>query len=155
MTLKTRRYTLFDRLYSVYALEPRPAEDSPEPGISPVLSPVIDIADLYPLELLVATLGLDITIGTYVSAFTVPAEQRWHLNMLSLDALTAETAPAFLDPAGTEVRVAANGTTQVFLQEELAGWKLDPRWDIGAPASGNAGDSARVMRLLFRRERLN
>lgn len=155
MTLKTRRFSLFDQLYTVYQLEPHAAEESPEPAISSVLVPVIDIADLYPVELLVASLGLEITIGTFVSAFKVPTDQRWHLLMLSLDALSADSAPALVDPAGVEVRINGNGTAQVFLREQVAGWKLDPGWDIGASASGNAGDGARILRLLFRRERLN
>jgi len=154
VTLKSRRFTLFDQLYGRYQMEPDPAVESAPPGISPVLSPVIEIADLYPLERLVATSDLTASAGTFVAALTVPTDQRWHLKVIDTETVDANTRIAMRDPAGDLVILTVGAVVFALLQE-ISHLRLDADWTLGWFTTGQAGDGDREFRLAIARERLN
>lgn len=154
MTLKTRRFTLFDQLYRVYALEPRSAEGTPEPGITPVLVPVIDIAELYGLEVLISD-AMDLTGSGTVVGHTVPEFQRWHLKALTTTPTVATSAVQLADPEGVLLQLNTPTVAQEFLLASVAHIILDPLWTMNRSATGNAGDGSEFLNVLFKRERLN
>jgi len=155
--IKSRRYTLFDELYGRYAMEIDP--QAAEPAISTLIRPTIDVADLYPVELVSAALDLTGSAGAVVPAHTVPALQRFHIYAWHFDALTATSAITLQNfPQTITMELTAQSLAlQLSLQTMNLGQALilDPGWVLGALTTGNAGDSARAFRILFRRERLN
>jgi len=153
--VKSRRFTMFDQLYSRYAIEPRPAIDSPEPGISPVIVPTIEVNDLYPLENLEDTEDISGTAGVFVEFFSVPSQERWHLLQVDMPATTANSSGRLNNPDATPTVLKANNTNALILFQEIKEWRLDAGWLLGMTGTGNAGDNSRIMRILFYRERLN
>jgi len=159
-TLKSRRFTLFDRLYTRFALEPPPAGDTPEPGVYPQLAPVIDIADLYPMEARFTTLDIQASVGTFVPAFTVPVGQRYHIKYLTKPATSANCILLLVSPDGTSgltqtINLSATGTALALVTSSQVQLKLDAGWQIGLSTTGNAGDSARTLKSLYIKETLD
>jgi len=154
VNLKSRRYTLFGRLYDRYALEPPPASDTVPPAVTTLMSAVIDVADLYAYERLVATSDLTATVGTFVTAFTVPDRQRWHLKAIDTETVDANTRIALADPAGAEINLTVGAVTFV-LQQEIAHLRLESGWEVGWKTTGQAGDGSRDFRLMIARELLD
>lgn len=162
MTLKSLRFSLFQQLYSRYAIEPAPAADSlaPAPGVFPGLSPIIDISDLYDLEPRFDTLDVQASVGNFVAAWTVPDGQRWHIKYITKPATSANCILLLVGPDGTSgltetINLTPADTSLTLLQSHQFAAKLDAGWQIGLSTTGNAGDSGRVVKTLFLRERLN
>ena len=160
--LKSLRFSLFNQLYSRYAIEPAPAADglAPAPGVFPGLSPVIDISDLYDLEPDFATIDIQAAVGTFVPAFTVPSGERWHLVHLTKPATSSATILMLVGPAGTSgltqtISLTPSGSGILLLETAIAHMKLGVGWAIGCSTTNNAGDSARVVKIIFKREHLN
>jgi len=84
MTLPSRRFNLWQRMYARFSLEPAPAQMTEPPGVATVIVPVTDADEL------LADPGIQfefsITVGAGVSAntimLTVPAGKRWKLYTL-------------------------------------------------------------------------
>jgi len=152
--LKSKRFTLFGQMYDRYALEPPPAELTLPPEVSTQLQGVIDLADLYPLERLVATSDLTAAAGTFVAALTVPTDQRWHLKVIDTETVDANTRIAMRDPAGDLVTLTV-GAVVFSLLQEISHLRLDADWTLGWFTTGQAGDGDREFRLAIARERLN
>jgi len=152
--LKSKRYTLFGRLYDRYALEPPPVQFTRPPEVSTQLSPVIDVSDLYPPELEVATLNLDVATSILVVAFTVPINQRWLFIALHTEGTNANVQLVLADPAGIEVLIGAAGNP-LRLTNDIAHIVIDAGWRIGLFGTDDIGDISRDITLMFRREFLN
>ena len=152
--LKSKRFTLFGQLYDRYALEPAPVGDSLEPAVSTLILPVIDVADLYPPNIIEATLDLDVTVGTFISAATVPVNQRWHLEAINHESTNVANQILARDPADVVIRIGP-GSQGHTLTNAIAGIILDEGWEIGASATDDVGDGARSFAFMFRREFLN
>lgn len=155
MVLPSKRFSLFNQLYERYALEPYPASAEPSSAVSPNLYPVIDISDLYPVERLEAALNLDVTAGTFISGFTVPANQRWQLVWIDTDGADANTSLTLRDPGGALVTLTIGSTAIRLLGQEISHIILDAGWEVGQTATDAIGDNARGLRMIIRRERLN
>jgi len=160
MVLKSRRFTLFDQLYGQYALEPRPAEEVPDPGVSSVIIPVFQVSDLYQLAVFIQALNLDISIGNVVVAQTVPVGERWHLAHFTKPATSVNSAITLVLPGGGIDDLDDNlNLTQVdqvttVLLNEVSHIRLEEGWRIGMTSTDNVGDIARVLRFSVYRERL-
>ena len=160
MTLKSRRFTLFDQLYDRYAIEPAPAGDVPAPGVFPGLSPVIAIDDLYDLAPRFDTLDIQAGTGTFVPAWTVPVNQRWHIKYITKPATSGNCLLLIAGPAGPNgltdtINLTPADTNLTLVQSHQIAFRLHAGWQIGLSTTNNAGDSGRVVKTLFLRERLD
>ena len=153
--LKTRRFTLFQRFYERYALEPPPASETVPPAISTLLYGAIDISDLYPPELLKNTLDLNVTLGQFVEAFTVPERQRWRLALIATPATNVNTGVFLRDPPGSTIRFSLGATAVVVFNTAVSHINLEPGWSIGLSGTNDVGDNARALDIMIRRELLD
>lgn len=121
MALKSIRFSLMDRLYRRYLLEPLPAEQTMPLSVSPIVVPVIQ-ADQVLLDPVYDDTTEDITGGGFTVFFTVPANERWYLQWffrsasssntkVSIDAVTAPNAQPVSRNGTTDERIDVRGMT--------------------------------------------
>ena len=118
--------------------------------LSQIVVPVVDAGESVPLTPTLATASLDLTGAGDVVAFTVPSGKEWKLRWLYRATVTTGYG-------GTYV---SNGTTRLLLHHGGAGASsrfpintgelpLLAGWVIGVESTGNAGDGAVVVSILY------
>ena len=153
--LKSRRFTLFGRMYDRYALEPLPAEQTVPPAVSSLLQGVIDISALYSPVIETASLDLRGAAGSFVSGLVVPGGELWHLLSIAGPAVDANTGVFLAAPDGDTIRLSLGSTAPALLNAEVGHISLEADWDVGLGSTGAAGDGARILTVMFRREFLS
>ena len=132
--IPSKKFTVYQRLYGRYKLEPRPAEETPSPDLSTTILPTTDADKLLRVP---SAQSFTVTVaGTgSITAFTIPAGERWTVYFLRA-ALASGTWTFsrfdLLDPA-TAVDIpidefTATGVSELF--EPRTPLVMDERWDL-------------------------
>jgi len=147
--LRINAFTIWQRIIEKFDLEEGGLED-PAPQLDTVISPIFDIDH--------ATRGftrgqpaLDLTAsaGTYVAGLTVGANLRWRLEVIQSDAVTANSQ-IVINVSTVEIPLTTLATVNQFLLNP--GITLQEGDSIGMLTTGDAGDSARRIRVRYSSE---
>ena len=151
MVLKSIRFSLMDRLYRRYLLEPLPADQSMPLSVSPVVVPVIQ-ADAVLVDPIFDDVTADISGGGSVVFFTVPQNERWMLQWIFRSASSSNTKVT-LDVVGAPNNqpLSSNGTTEQRI--DARGMTLSTGDAIEMDADGATG--AMTLYVNYNREILN
>jgi len=146
MPNRVGQFNIWERLRSRFRLEP----------ILPLvlktlgdeIIPVTNVDDLLlsPTSQ-TASLNLTATAGSYVSAFTVPAGERWHLRWAWHLVSVAATQMGFVN-AAVNIRISTNEIAEqsVNLGDALV---LEEGDTMGMFTSGDAGDTSITFRIHY------
>lgn len=94
------------------------------------------------------TANLTGSIGTVETLYTVPDNKLIHISIYSRQAVTVATEPiGIVSPNGT---IGLFGPSQTASYGESQDLWLGPKWIIGAPETGDAGDTAIKIQMMFR-----
>lgn len=138
MSLFSRSFTLFERLYTRFSIEPGQVSDVP-PTLSTELIPVTNVDELLRTpEAATATVDIQASAGAYVPYFTVPEGQSWIVKNLMRFGTTGASA-FMVEIGGSSVIITNTGTAGEALILNL---RLDQGDSVGLRTTGNAADSA-------------
>jgi len=150
--IPSKEYEVYRRLYARYLLEPFPVEGS-QAWVSPVIVPVTNADELLASSQIVAQAeDISASAGVYVPYFTVPAGRRWLLTGLHKPATTATTRVLLRDTINNinlDISADQTGGENVL---RLA-MKMPAGWTVGLVTTGNAGDSARILTIMYDEQR--
>jgi len=150
VVLPSKRFTIWQRMYNRYQLEPSPADSPATPGLFTVISPTIDVEDFNrALNSAITALDLTGSAGTVVAAVTAGVERRLRILAVSRDGSTANSAIAILVDSNM-IPLTALSTSEAQLQPPRL--YLGPGDSIGMLTTGDAGDDTRNCRVLFEEE---
>ena len=118
--------------------------------VSPILYPGYDLADLLTYSAVKeVTIDISGSVGSLVTAFTVPANERWWLLGWEFTNTSAPTRLfVYMDGKSFNMDDASSTGRQAFAQQKV---KLDRGAIIGARGTGNAGDDERDLKVLIER----
>ena len=153
MTLDSRRYEVFRRLGVKLLIEDAEAKGFP-PKVARLIQPVVDVSDLLLLED-AATASEDLTgsAGNTVVYFTVPTGERWHMRLFSREVAIA-ASHLIIIKAVPVINFQFTGNTQTAQFGDFAGIVLQEADRIGLAATGDPGDTAIFLHIMFGRELL-
>lgn len=150
MTLESRQYAIWRRLGRRFLLEDQPP-GGPGAAVGTAIIPVTSADDLLRVpEIQQATVDIQAAAGAFVTFFTVPAGERWHLRTLWREGTTAESNVAVRAPGSADIALlGVAGTGEVTV---LNPGIIEEAWNLGMLSTGNAGDAARTLRALIDRD---
>lgn len=148
MTQPTKQFNIWQRLYQRFLIEPFPV-DGEGPAVSMVIQPVTD-ADALLRNTLLIGVNVDLTAaaGTYVNALSVTLGKIWILKGVWRD----------VSIANTQIRIDVNDPMNLSIQstaEEFVSindMRLPEGSTLGLVTSGNAGDTAVLIRAIVEEE---
>lgn len=149
MVQPSRVFTLWQRLYTRFSIEPIVLDEPP--GVVTLIQPVSQADELLRVSVMTfADLDLQGAAGGNVPAFIVPEGERWILLSALVPATTANTQLYIGDGTLNQSWEAA-GTSQ--RRTALERFVIDENGGVvGLKATGNAGDAARTIHLFYLRE---
>jgi len=147
-TLPSKIFSLWNRLGSRFKLE-----DSPPSGLGARLGTTIipvTQADalLKTMDVGKKDLDLSASAGTFVTAFTVPANKRWtiyHLHLIS----TTGSSQLLLSDGSQSVRL---GDSKTGAHDWSGVMPADENWLVTAATSGSGADNNRECTILYEEE---
>jgi len=148
-SLSVRVYEAWHRMYDLLQVEPGSLLVPAKPELLTAIRPTIDIFRLLEIpQTLSANLDLSGSAGTFVTAFTVPATERWVLQSVAREGTTSNARVAIRDGI-TNIHV--NLTVPATAEESTNGLQLtlDKNWLIGMFTNADAGDNSINLRVFF------
>lgn len=155
MVQPSRVFTLWERLYRRFSIEPVPAQSSETPGVLTTIQPITDADELLRTPTATAFTSLDLsgTIGGFISIYTGAAGVRAHLKNVHREATIANSQIA--------IRIGGSGGVIFYLtilataeQVWVGDITLDEGDQLGVIATGNAGDDTQAADFYFESEDL-
>lgn len=143
--IPSKRFAIWSRLYRRFLLEPTPATGSLS-SVGVGIVPVTDVDALLHQPLAVnTTMDLSVTQGTFISIYAVPVNRRARVDFASIGSTTGTVfLICRIIVEGTAVDVSLSVPTASFHQYLGSPLTLNEGDSIGAAASGNGADNARV-----------
>lgn len=140
MVLPSKRFRIWERLYTRFMLEPPPAGSSPQPAVVKTIQPVTNVDEL------LTDLGIDLTTGIVGTATggkemrSITEDEEWECWVVEMARQTGDrTIDTFSikDPENTEVVIEAFTATATY-RSGLLVWPLKMRrgWKFMANFSG-------------------
>jgi len=148
VTLFTRAFQLFGRLYARFSIEPGAVSAQP-PTISTMIVPVTQ-ADvlLFTPSADTATVDIQASAGAFAAFFTVPDGKRWRVKRMMRFGTTGASA-LMINVGGSAVLLTNTGTSGEAVNLDLL---LDQTEAMGLRTTGNAADSAVRADLVYEEE---
>jgi len=147
--LQVRAYEAWHRLYDLLLIEPGSLVVAAKPRLLTAVQPTVDLFRLLETpETLTANLDLDVSAGAFVTAFTVPSNERWILTGLFRRSTNTATRTAIRDPSSAiHYHVLPEGTAEA--SENALRITLDRNWTIGMFSTDDALDGIINLRAVI------
>lgn len=152
--LQSRQFDLFRKLGAKLLIEDESAQGAP-PVVLRGITPVIDVSRLLISED-AETASNDLTggIGNSVTYFTVPDGERWHMRHFSREVTNVATHLEFFK-AKAVITFPFSPNTQNAQFGSFEDIILEERDRVALTATGDPGDDAIFLHIMFGRELLN